>query len=67
MEPAGTLLFVFNDFFFCFAQVTEVRLPHDQGGGKPKGFGYAEFEDLPSLTNALSLNNEVGKYWLYLL
>lgn len=40
-------------------QITEVRLPQDSNG-RPKGFGYAEFEDKESLLAALVLNNEVN-------
>ena len=40
-------------------QITEVRLPQDSNG-RPKGFGYAEFEDKESLIAALVLNNEVN-------
>ena len=40
-------------------QITEVRLPQDSNG-RPKGFGYAEFEDKESLLAALTLNNEVN-------
>ena len=40
-------------------QITEVRLPKDSNG-RPKGFGYAEFEDKESLLAALTLNNEVN-------
>ena len=40
-------------------QITEVRLPQDSNG-RPKGFGYAEFEDKESLLAALILNNEVN-------
>lgn len=40
-------------------QITDVRLPQDSGGGRPKGFGYAEFADKESLVEALKMNNEV--------
>ena len=43
-----------------------MRLPHDQGGGRPKGFGYAEFENLQSLLSALELNNEVCTFGLFI-
>ncbi|XP_001641544.2 eukaryotic translation initiation factor 4B isoform X1 [Nematostella vectensis] len=44
--------------FFSSVKITAVRLPQDMGGGRAKGFGYAEFEDKASLIQALDLNNE---------
>ena len=38
-------------------QVTSVRLPRD-ASNRLKGFGYAEFEDLQSFLDALTLNDE---------
>ncbi|XP_067020366.1 eukaryotic translation initiation factor 4B-like isoform X2 [Acropora muricata] len=43
--------------FFRNSKITEVRLPQD-GSGRLKGFGYAEFEDKAALIAALTLNNE---------
>lgn len=49
--------------FVClFLQISAVRLPREPSNPERlKGFGYAEFEDLDSLFNALSLNEEVKK------
>ncbi|CAH1774709.1 unnamed protein product, partial [Owenia fusiformis] len=42
--------------FFEGLKIVNVRIPNE--GGRPKGFGYTEFEDKESLINALSLNEE---------
>lgn len=56
---------IFCCFLFCFVcllQISAVRLPREPSNPERlKGFGYAEFEDLDSLFNALSLNEEVKK------
>ena len=42
------------------AQVSDVRLPREGDSQRPKGFGYAEIDDIESLYKALSLDNSVS-------
>ena len=42
---------------FAACSVTNVRIVEERGGGRPKGFGYAEFATLDGLKEALKLNN----------
>lgn len=45
----------------CPPQISAVRLPREPTNPERlKGFGYAEFEDIDSLFQALSLNEEVS-------
>uniref|UniRef100_UPI00358EB0CE eukaryotic translation initiation factor 4B isoform X2 n=1 Tax=Myxine glutinosa TaxID=7769 RepID=UPI00358EB0CE len=45
--------------FFTGLKVSSVRLPRELGNSdRLKGFGYAEFDDVESLSNALALNDE---------
>jgi len=49
--------------FFSNLRIKGVRLPRDgeSGGGRLKGFGYADFEDRESLVEALSMNEQLLK------
>jgi nucleolin len=62
-SPASSTLFVGNlsfgvaedaiwEFFGEFASVKNVRLPTDRETGRPKGFGYVEFEDVEAAKKA---------------
>uniref|UniRef100_A0A8C4NCA2 RRM domain-containing protein n=1 Tax=Eptatretus burgeri TaxID=7764 RepID=A0A8C4NCA2_EPTBU len=45
--------------FFTGLKLSAVRLPRELGSSdRLKGFGYAVFDDVESLSNALALNNE---------
>ena len=41
-------------------QASSVRLPVESGTNRMRGFGYAEFDTISDLMEALSLNKEVG-------
>lgn len=46
--------------FSLFVQISAVRLPRESSNPERlKGFGYAEFDDVESLLQALNLNEEV--------
>ena len=51
-------------FLGCVLQVSNVRLPNENG--RQRGFGYVEFATKEALINALSVNEEV-RHWTVVL
>lgn len=44
--------------FFAHCKIINVRIIEDREQGRPKGFAYAEYEDLEGLKTALTLDGE---------
>ena len=42
------------------AQASDIRLPTESGSSRLRGFGYAEFDSLTALMDALALSGEVS-------